>query len=251
MSADVRRPESLAGVLGAGAVLLIALATGISILGVRAKSLDPAETFAGWFEPAALPFGLQPVEAARQADGKVVLRLADPAVAPEPQPIAPEEPEAPEEPAPGTPPPPPFDWSAIAIGAPGSPPSEGMLVTWPLSAARKELAGLFEQGGEPPPGMGGPMQPQRAVDPLAGLGAEGGQRVIGSGRLDWGAFEAPFVHVRTFEKGGTFVDTLRCNLSGEREALVLFLRWPRGLPASKERAVEVLASLRRRAAPAG
>jgi len=75
--------------------------------------------------------------------------------------------------------------------------------------------------------------------------------VIGSGRLAWGEFEAPFVHERKFEPGGTFVDTLRCNLSGEREALVLFLRWPRGLPASQERAVELLATLKRAAPPQG
>jgi hypothetical protein len=245
VSAALRRPESLSGVLGVGAVILVVLATGLSLLSRRTRALDPEATLASWFEPAELPFGLQPVAAARQADGEVLLRLADPAVAPEPEPIAPKKAE---KPAPGAPPPR-FDWSAIQVGAADTPPSEGYFVTWPLAAARGRLAGLFEQGG-PPPEMG-QSEPVRAVDPLAGLGPDGGRRVIGSGRIPWGEFEAPFVHERTFEAGGTFVDTLRLNLSSEREALVLFLRWPRGLPASQARAEELLAALRRRAAPAG
>lgn len=242
MSAPAQRPESIAGALGVGAVLLIALATGVSILGKRARVLEPAATFAGWFEPVALPFGLQPVEAARQADGKVSLRLADPAVAPEPEPVEP--PPEPKEDSPATPGPR-FDWSAIAVGSEGAPPSEGLLVTWPLAAARPQLASLFEQ--RPRPDQDDLHEHSGVSDPLAGLGPEGGRRVIGSGRLDWGEFEAPFVHERAFEPGGTFVDTLRCNLSGEREALVLFLRWPRGMPASQERALELLAALKRSA----
>lgn len=237
-----KRPESLAGVLGAGAVIAIALATGLSILGKRARVLDPAQTFAGWFEPATLPFGLQPVEAARQADGEVLLRLADPAAVPEPEPPEVEPVEADPE---G--PPPRFDWSAIAIGPDGSPPSEGVLVTWPLAAARAQLESLFSVRAA---GTSENLREQsRGLDPLAGLGPEGGRRVLASGSLEWGEFEAPYVHERKFEPGGTFVDTLRCNLGDEREALVLFLRWPRGSPASQQRAEELLASLRR-AAPA-
>ncbi len=138
-----------------------------------------------------------------------------------------------------------FDWSAIAIGPEGSPPSEGMLVTWPLAAARAQLESLFSVRAA---GTSENLREQsRGLDPLAGLGPEGGRRVLASGRLEWGEFEAPYVHERKFEAGGTFVDTLRINLSGEREALVLFLRWPRGLPASQERALELLAALRRTA----
>jgi hypothetical protein len=234
----IKRPESLAGVLGAGAVIVIALATGLSILGKRARVLDPAQTFAGWFEPATLPFGLQPVEAARQADGEVLLRLADPAAAPEPEP-----PEV--EPAPKDPkgPPPRFDWSAIAIGPEGTPPREGLLVTWPLAAARAQLESLFSVRAAS--SSDNLREQSRGLDPLAGLGPEGGRRVLASGTLAWGEFESPYVHERKFEPGGTFVDTLRVNLSGEREALVLFLRWPRGSPASQERALETLASLKR------
>lgn len=241
-AAPVRRPESLSGVLGAGAVIVIALATGLAILGKRARVLDPAQTFAGWFEPAALPFDLQPVAAARQADGEVLLRLADPAAAPEPEPPK-------VEPAPkdAKGPPARFDWSAIAIGPEGMPPSEGVLVTWPLAAARAQLESLFSVRAA---GTSENLREQsQGLDPLAGLGPEGGRRVLASGRLGWGDFEAPYVHERKFEPGGTFVDTLRVNLSREREALVLFLRWPRGSPASTERTAELLAALRR-AAPA-
>lgn len=239
-----KSPESIAGVLGAGAVIVIALATGLSILGKRARVLDPQQTFAGWFEPTELPFGLRPLEAARQADGEVLLRLADPASEPEPEPEPPKVQPAPESSKGAAPR---FDWSAIAIGPEGSPPSEGMLVTWPLAAARAQLESLFSVRAA---GTSENLREQsRGLDPLAGLGPEGGRRVLASGRLEWGEFEAPYVQERKFEAGGTFIDTLRINLSGEREALVLFLRWPRGSPASQERAEELLASLKR-AAPA-
>jgi hypothetical protein len=237
-----KRPENLSGVLGAGAVIVIALATGLSILGRRARVLDPAQTFAGWFEPAALPFDLQPIAAARQADGEVLLRLADPAAAPEPEP-----PKVDLPPKDAKGPPARFDWSAIAIGPEGTPPSEGVLVTWPEAAARKQLESLFSVRAA---GTSESLREQsRGLDPLAGLGPEGGRLVLASGRLDWGEFEAPYVHERKFEPGGTFVDMLRVNLGREREALVLFLRWPRGSPASTERTAELLAALRR-AAPA-
>lgn len=246
MSETKKKPESISGALGVGAVLLIALATGLSILGRRARVLDPAATFAGWFEPAELPFGWAPIEAARQAGGTLQLLLADPAATPELERAKPEDEPPVDEASEASRPR--FDWSAISIGPEGTPPVEGLLVTWPLEAARAQLERLFDQRPAPEEDL---REQSRAVDPLEGLEPEGGRRVIGSGRLEWGEFEAPYVHERKFERGGTFVDTLRCNLSGEREALVLFLRWPRGLPASRERAVELLSALERAAAPQG
>lgn len=237
MNAEAKRPESVAGAVGAGAVILVTLLTGLAVLGLGVKSLDPEATLARWFRPAELPFGLVPVEAARQSDGEVLLRLSNPDAPPEAERV-----ELPEvEPESKSLAPEPIDWSAIAVGAAGTPPTEALFVTWPLAAARGQLASLFESRDPDP--QGGLREQSRGVDPLAGLGAQGGRRVLAGGRLPWGAFEAPYVLERKFEPGGTFVDTLRVNLSREREALVVFLRWPRGLPASTERAEEFLAAL--------
>ena len=242
MSEPARRPESIAGALGVGAVILVTLLTGVAVIGGRTKSLDPQETLARWFVPGELPFGLVPVEAARQSNGEVLLRLSDPDAPPEAERV---EPAADEDDASGDGRGERFDWSAIPIGEAGTPPTEAMLVTWPLSAARKQLESLFESRA--PAAQRSLREQSRGQDPLAGLGRQGGRRVLASGRLPWGAFEAPFVHERKFEPGGTFVDTLRVNLSHEEEALVLFLRWPRGLPGSQARAEQLLAALERSA----
>ena len=78
------------------------------------------------------------------------------------------------------------------------------------------------------------------------VGRRGGRRVIDAGDLDWHEFSASYVQVRDFERGGTFRDSFRVNLSSDTQALVVFARWPRGLPGSKERVEELVACFRRR-----
>jgi hypothetical protein len=214
------------------------------VVAQRARSLEPGTLFERWFEPAELPFDLVPVEAARQPGGETLLRLSDPDAPPE----APRTP-----PARGAPPAP-VDWAALETGPEGTPPTEALLVTWPLRVAERQLDSLFSASGRPMPGgggRGGRWGPSGGGggDPLSGLGSQGGRRVLERGALPWGRLEAPYVLERSFEAGGTFVDTLRANLSTAREPLVLFLRWPRGLPASTERATELLATLRRPVLP--
>lgn len=244
MSDAPKRPESVAGALGVGAVLLVTLAVAAGVVLQRTKVLDPEETLARWFVPAELPFGLVPVEAARQPNGEILLRLSDPDAPPEAEPVEPSEDESEDE-AQGEGARPRFDWSAIPIGEAGTAPTEVLFVTWPLSAARAQIESLFSTGGS---GESKSLREQsRGVDPLAGLSPEGGRRVLAGGMLPWGEVEAPYVHERKFEAGGTFVDTLRVNLSRDQDALVMFLRWPRGFPAAPERARELLAALERSA----
>ncbi len=241
--------ERLGGVLGIGIGLLMILGLFASLATKRARSLDAAELFASWFEPSELPFHLVPLEAAEQPGGERMLHLADPDaplevpavhVAPRPTEVAVSSK--------------PIEWAKIPVGEAGTPPTHGLLLTWPPSGAKSRLEGMFGSGpameGEGQGmGRGMPML-SAAQDPRAGLGPAGGRRVIERGRLDWGRFEAPYALERHFEPGGTLIDTLRVNLSTEREALVLFLRWPRGLPGSKERAEEFLSHLRRKGEPA-
>jgi hypothetical protein len=240
------RHESVAGVLGVGFALLAIVVLAGSLFFQRTRTLAPDEVFAGWFAPAELPFELELVEAARQPGGETLLRLAHPKAPPEaerievPKPV--EVAKAPGDAAPVAAKP--FDWRAIPQGPAGSAPVEALFVSWPGKAARQQLEALFGGGARP---AGNEMSDQGGgnVDPFANLGPAGGRLVLRAGTLPWGAFEAPFVVERKFESGGTFVDTLRVNLSTKTESLALFLRWPRGFPASNERAEELLKHLER------
>lgn len=238
-SGEAPRRESVGGVLGVGFGLALIAALALAVLSQRARSIEPGPLLERWFEPVELPFGLVPVDAARQPGGETLLRLSDPDASPE----APRTP-----PAKGAPPVP-VDWAALETGPERTPPTEALLVTWPLRVAERQLDSLFSTSAGRMPrggGPGGPMLPEGGGgDPLMGLGPQGGRRVLERGALPWGRLEAPYALERSFEPGGTFVDTLRVNLSTAREPLVLFLRWPRGLPASTERATELLAALRR------
>jgi len=226
-------------VLGVGFGFALIAALLFAVVASRARTIDPQEQLERWFEPVELPFGLAPVEAARQPGGETLLRLADPDAPPE-APRAKREQGTRDAPV---------DWAALESGPEGTPPTEALLVTWPLQAAASQLESLFSPTGGDPFSGGGPRRGMPGIfgsgDPLAGLGSQGGRRVLERGLLRWGALEAPYALERSFEPGGTFVDTVRLNLSTEREPLALFLRWPRSLPASTERAEELLASLRR------
>jgi hypothetical protein len=57
--------------------------------------------------------------------------------------------------------------------------------------------------------------------------------VVGSGKLGWRGFDADWVHERAFEKGGTFRDAMRVDLSLEKRPCVMTATWTRGEPASR------------------
>lgn len=256
--ADPAEParEHLGGVIGVGLGLLILVGLVSSLAVSRAETLEPQALFERWFEPAPPAFGLVALEAARAAAGTEMLRLSNPAAPPE-APAAELEPKQRKPRGAKGPSEPEFDWRSIEIGPEGAPPIEALLLSWPLKRAERRLDALFSgsSGGGQRSSGGGGGGPRRSSgrdgpgfeDLYAGLGDEGGKRVLARGRIAWGEFEAPFVHVREFEPGGTFVDTLRVNLSSETEPLALLLRWPRGFPADEARAEELLASLVRRA----
>ncbi|MCC7015541.1 MAG: hypothetical protein IT454_23485 [Planctomycetes bacterium] len=185
-------------------------------------ALDARATLARWFEPRDLPFGLALADASVLPRGDVCVRLAPAETPPEAERI--EVPEAesgsPQE----------FDWSKVAIGAAGSAPREVLIVEMVLEGAAKELETLFEGG-------------QNLNGDWASVPRNGARRVLERGKLPWGALAAPFVVEREFEKGGTFRDVLRVNLSSERTPRILIARWSRGFPASRERVEELLGAL--------
>jgi len=125
------------------------------------------------------------------------------------------------------------DWTALPVGHEGTPPVEVLVLHWPsLRAAADELEELFGR-----PERGGDEDEIEIVE----FGPEGGRAVLDSGRLPWGEYAVMFVHERELEEGGTFRDVIRANLALEDSASVVLARWPRGLPASKERLTELLA----------
>jgi hypothetical protein len=65
------------------------------------------------------------------------------------------------------------------------------------------------------------------------LGPEGGTVLVERGRLDFRGWDSDWVHMRTYERGGTFRDAMRISLSTPDDPCVSTVTWPRGVPASR------------------
>lgn len=231
-----------AGAVGAAPSRIMGVALGLLLLGGLAamlylreeSAIDPDAVLAELFERRDLPEGLEVARAARLASGEQLVRIVAPDAPPE-APKAQVDPVAEQE-GPG------IDWLHLPEGPAGTLPVELMLVRYPPERAKGELERLFAAPSGPGPG-GGPPQ----GGPPAPSGP--GKRVVDRGTLPWGPFAADYVHEREYEAGGTFVDRVRLHVSVEGRYAALFLRWPRGLPASKARAGEILAGLPPRLLP--
>ena len=212
--------------IGGGLLLLFVVVLSLASQAARPQP-SPDEVLEGWIEAANMPFGLEPTGATRSKRA-LFATFTSPAAADE----APK-PESPTGSAGSKPEGEPFDWSAVPVGATGHAPIE-------LLVARYGQGGLewVEQLFEPPSRERGERVEVEAFD------SNGGTATMDRGRLRWGAYDVAFVHERHLEPGGTFRDVVRCNLSLPGRPLVVYARWPRGFPASKERLGEVLAALR-------
>jgi len=231
--------ESSGCVLGvaAGFALFAAL---VGFLATRpAASVDGAQRLGEWFELGPLPFGLEVAEGVRAGATTVV--LANPS-APEEAPRN-EPPEEEEEPGGGDGPrakdDDDFDWSKVPEGPAGTDPIEVAVACYRNAGqARSAIEGTF---GRPDGG-------DRDDPDLISFGAKGGRATMDRGRIPWGEYSVLFVHERELEPGGTFRDVMRANLTISGRACVVSARWPRGLPASKDKLEELIAVFRPRAA---
>lgn len=170
------------------------------------------------------PEGYVLASALELPDGSTALTFVDPDAGIEPpKPAVPEMPE----PAEGQPPPK-GEWHTLPIGSPGPRARELVFLTAERHAS---LAALFEKTR----GGGGPS----ARD----LGPQGGTVTVDGGRIAWAGLDAPFVHERTFEPGGTFRDAVRVNLSTAARPCVLHASWTRGVAGSKQETVRLLERL--------
>jgi hypothetical protein len=212
-----------------GAVAALALLAGAAwwMAAPRAHSLDAPTTYAAWFEPRELPFGLRAAQAEKLARGDVLLRFEREGLEPEAPRVTPPEPAEPPKPGGGEMPQ--FDWSKVDWGTAGQPPREVVIASLPLTHAKADLDTLFKDGLEFRGDFG-------ALHP-------GAKRVLGHGVAPWGELDCPWVHEREFELGGTFRDVIRVNLSRGRDPRVLIARFGRGEPASIPPVEALLAAL--------
>jgi hypothetical protein len=229
--------EHWGAVVGVAFGLLLFLALVFLVQFQRAGAADGAALLGQWFEVGELPFGLVVTGAAELPDpipgrdlvlgGRQAVRLITPDAPPEDPRQTPAKGEDGELER--------VDWARLGSGPehqPPRPPREVLVVRYPAFQASSELKRLFlsdddDAGGDDEDG-GGPV---------------GGRVTLERDRVRWGDFEARAIHERELESGGTFRDTMRVNLALGDRAIVLFARWPRGQPASKQRLEELLASL--------
>jgi hypothetical protein len=234
--ADPER-ESLGGIVAMGLGLMMILGVGVMALFPTARDTDAASLLSATFGVmGGLPYGLEPVRAVSFATGEHFVLLRDPA-RPSEEENAPRW--LPSKSGAGwqirfgkeklkveT-----FDWSTIPVAEEGQPPVEVALALFPTKTAKKIVQAQFH-------GI--------HFEDVTRLPMAGKTVPVDAGHLDWGPFEAPYIHLRHYGRDATgpgFWDTLRVNLTSGSQARVLYLRWPRGQAGHKDRANELLAAL--------
>jgi hypothetical protein len=211
-----------------GCVLGIALGLAVLIglcwflVTPKTEARDGAQLLAAWFrEPPAAPFEVR--DAGKLMGGEEVVQLAD-ALAAEERPRA--EPTAPDGPGPRK-----VDWARVERGPADRPPRTLTFVRFPQERAAAEKKRLFSD--------------TLAIGRLDEIGPGGGRMVLELGTLALAGRSPAYVVEREFERGGTFRDIVRVDLSAEGDTLVLNAIWSRSEPYSKRRLEELVAGLRR------
>jgi hypothetical protein len=110
------------------------------------------------------------------------------------------------------------DWSKVAIPESSGPPRQASFLFVPGDRGRSVIDQMIRE--------------VRGSD-RGQLGAEGGTVLVERGRLDFRGWDSDWIHMRTYEPGGTFRDAMRIALSTPDDPCVLTATWPRGVPATK------------------
>lgn len=220
--------ESSAGVVGVafGLVLIAIFVLVVAVQG--SKTLDPQALVDASFDVGELPFGLAPVEGAEVATGETLVMFSIPEIEEAPKPDVPEPKLADGEEEES------YDWSTLVEGEEGTAPVQVFLVWYPNKTSGAAVDRLFDNV---------------AWRDLRDFRAGGGRLMTEKDSLAWAGYDADYVIERELERGGTFRDWMRVNLSLPDRACVLFARWARGMPAAKERVQEILRVLRPQALP--
>ncbi|MFT5197770.1 MAG: hypothetical protein ACI87O_000412 [Planctomycetota bacterium] len=122
-------------------------------------------------------------------------------------------------------------WPKVPMGETGQAPWQAALVHYPGSKSAARI--LAKEFG------------YLDFKDLSTLPKHGGGTVVDSGHVSWNGFRLPFVRMRHFrmdDKTPVFHDSMRINMTRERHALVLYLRWRQGQLAEVETARPLLDS---------
>ena len=119
------------------------------------------------------------------------------------------------------------DWSKVAIPETSGPPRQAAFLFVPGERGRGVLEEMIRNVRGADRGM---------------LGPEGGTVLVDRGRMDFRGWDSDWIHMRTYEAGGTFRDAMRISLSTPDDPCVLTATWPRGVPASKAGLDELVSS---------
>lgn len=230
--------EKLSGVIAMGLGLLVVVTAVLALTVLRSTGIDGEALLGERFELSELPFELEVLDAFRLPQGEEVVILGDPEAVRGPDAAALDAKLAelsPEEPTPQ-----PagdrddgeddakFDWGVLPMGAELTPPIELAFIWYPPSQGEKILERQF-----------GRLE----FKDLSQVDWDGGTVVVDSGPLDWGDYTTHFVRERVLARDDgrpVFHDTARVNLTLGTRCCVLYMRWPRGMPGSKQRIREVL-----------
>jgi hypothetical protein len=170
------------------------------------------------FGVADLPFGMQ-IESATSmsSSGTLVVYSVPGASAEAATPEALSQPESTST-AEAASPPPVVDWTKIEIPAESGPPRQVAFLFVPGGNGRSVLDTMIRNVYGQDRGM---------------LGPEGGTVLLERGRLEFHGWDSDWIHMRTYERGGTFRDAMRISLSTPDEPCVVTVTWPRGVPGSR------------------
>jgi len=216
--------ESSAGVvgvaLGLGLILLLVLVVAVQGSGV----IDARALLESSFDVGVLPFDLELIEGAEVATGEKVVVLEVPGAVELPRDPAFEDAPEIDEDDEGEP----YDWTTLEEGETGTAPIQVFVIWYPARGATAAIERMFDNA--------------RWRD-LRDFQAGGGRLMTDKDTLVWAGYDADFVIERQLERGGTFRDWMRVNLSLPDRVCILLARWARGKPAAKERLTELLDAL--------
>lgn len=211
--------NSIAGVFGVALGLLILIGLVAGLARPRLGAPDGGALLAEWFGVETLPFGLE-VEGAVDVLGNSTMvhtrRSLD-----EPEAERAEPPENGQWPW--------IQWGELEEGPGGTPPVEVVFLRYARGTANAELERVLGRSGR-----------KRHLHEIQ---KQGGRMVIDQGTIDWGPYAVRYQVEREFERGGTFVDSVRSSLTTPGFPCVMIARWARGFPADPSAVEQVLAVL--------
>jgi hypothetical protein len=215
------RPLAVISIAFGLALLVAAIA---ALVRPSVREIDAEAELGRLFEPVTWPLALVVDHASQLPAGEHVVVLVDPGAPPEAQAPAAEEAKPAE---PGATPEH-YDASKVVVGPPGPAPRRVVLLSDPA-----------RPGLELP--RGSATRP--SASDVKHLGAAGGIVPIELGRMHWREYDADFVHERDYERGGTFKDSLRVNLSANGRSCLLLAEWTRGTAGSRAQIETLIAAL--------